>query len=324
MNCAIIGAGQLGSRHLQGLLTFSKEKLHVYVVDPAQDSLNMAQQRGSEVSHEHQITFIKDISALPDVMDFVVVATNSKVRLQVLRALSQQSKIKYLILEKVLFPEISQYEYALEIIGKHQIQCWVNHPRRMYDDYRKLKTRFSKEKTYAMQVTGAAWGLACNGLHFIDFFEFLTDSPLTNLETNLLNKQPIASKRNGYLEFEGEIHGSLGNKHSFSIQSIPGEQLLAPSISIMTDDLRLFIQESGTPAIYTYSSKNNFAPEIDAFGVAYQSQLTGKLLNQLVTTGDCDLPTLAHASSTHQIFIQALLKHWNDHNQSKESYLPIT
>jgi hypothetical protein len=30
MNCAIIGAGQLGSRHLQGLLSYKKESLNIF------------------------------------------------------------------------------------------------------------------------------------------------------------------------------------------------------------------------------------------------------------------------------------------------------
>lgn len=324
MNCAIIGAGQLGSRHLQGLLTFSKERLNVFVVDPSQESLEIAEQRSREIPHQHQVAFVKEISSLPGILEFVVIATNSLIRFQVIRELSQQSKVKYLILEKVLFPQLEQYVKALEIIERHKIRCWVNHPRRMYDDYKKLKQHFSNDKTYSMQVTGAAWGLACNGLHFIDLFEYLTGSQLTTLSTQLMQSQPIESKRSGYLEFEGEIHGTLGNKHAFSIKSLANDNLLAPSISIMTDNFRIFIQESGTPAMYLFQSKNNFALEQESFGVQYQSQLTGKLLESLVESGTCNLPNLKHASATHQIFIQAILSHWNRNTGGKNDVLPIT
>ena len=39
----IIGAGQLGSRHLQGLLKLTQEQV-VYVLDPSNDSLSIAKQ----------------------------------------------------------------------------------------------------------------------------------------------------------------------------------------------------------------------------------------------------------------------------------------
>ena len=48
MNCAIIGAGQLGSRHLQGLLSYKKESLNIFIIDPSDDSLFIAKQRALE------------------------------------------------------------------------------------------------------------------------------------------------------------------------------------------------------------------------------------------------------------------------------------
>ena len=324
MNCAIIGAGQLGSRHLQSLLGVSTQKLCVYVIDPSESSLDVAQQRAGEISHDHALVISQKMTDLPQALDFVVIATNSMFRLAVIQELVAQSQVKFLILEKVLFPEIKQYETALQLIEEHQIKCWVNHPRRMYDDYKKLKQHFSSDKTYSMQVTGAAWGLACNGLHFIDLFEYLTDSQLTTLSTTLVHNTPIESKRSGYLEFEGEIHGALNNKHAFSVQSLTGNQLLAPSISIMTDDFRVFIQESGTPAVYRFEAANNFSLEKDSFSVQYQSQLTGILFEQLLHSGTCDLPELKHACKTHRIFLNAFLEHWNTNTGEKQDVLPIT
>lgn len=40
-NISIIGAGQLGSRHLQGLMTAQTE-MNIWVVDQSLDSLNTA------------------------------------------------------------------------------------------------------------------------------------------------------------------------------------------------------------------------------------------------------------------------------------------
>jgi len=324
MNCAIIGAGQLGSRHLQGLLTVTSSNLNIYVIDPSSDSLDIAKQRVNEITHAHTLFFKNAIKELPETLNFVVVATNSKVRLAVLQELVQVSKMDYLILEKVLFPSIQEYDLALEIVNTYGIHCWVNHPRRMYEDYKKLKEYFVKDKTYSFQLVGSSWGLACNGLHFIDLFEYLTDSSLTSMSCENLNSHPIESKRGGYLEFEGSIQGQLSYNHIFSISSLSNDLIIAPSISIMTDDLRIFIQESGKSKIYFFHKVKDFEPISVDITMKFQSQLTGLLFDQLIRKNTCDLPSLQHASKTHKVFIQSLINHWNKVTGIQNNLLPIT
>ena len=48
IHCAIIGAGQIGSRHLQALCQFEKP-IRVDLVDPSDESLQTAQSRFEEV-----------------------------------------------------------------------------------------------------------------------------------------------------------------------------------------------------------------------------------------------------------------------------------
>ncbi|GAB1448390.1 hypothetical protein MASR2M44_13990 [Bacteroidota bacterium] len=324
MNCAIVGAGQLGSRHLQGLLTFNQAFLEIFILDTSKESLLVAQQRANEIKHAHKLYFISSMQELPKQLEFVVVATNSMVRLTVMERLCQQATIKNLILEKVLFPDIEQYAKALNLVRENQVSCWVNHPRRMYEAYQKLKTFFDFDKTYSFQLVGASWGLACNGLHFIDLFEFLTNSKLSAISNALLDGQPIESKRSGYFEFEGTLTGTLNDKHNFSITSLKNHNVIAPTISIMTDELRVLIQESATPKVYIFRNEKNFTIEEFPFQVHFQSQLSGKLLEQILSSGTCDLPTFEHASSTHQIFIESILRRWNEVTKTKNVLLPIT
>ena len=324
MNCAIIGAGQLGSRHLQGLLTYRHAKLNIFVLDPSSESLVIAQERANEIVHTHEVFLTNSIRHLPQYLEFVVISTNSNVRFSIMEALLQQSYVKYLVLEKVLFPDLNQYPKALELIKNHQVSCWVNHSRRMYNSYHQLKSIIDHNKTYSFQLVGASWGLACNGLHFIDLFEFLLDSKLTSISSTLLDGHPIKSKRSGYIDFDGTLTGTLGHKHHFSITSFKNQLQMAPTLTIMTDDLRIVIQESGTPRFYIFKEENSFELEVAPFVLLYQSQLTGKLLEQIQTTGTCDLPTLEHASSTHQIFISSIVYRWNEVTKSNNISLTIT
>ena len=52
-NILIAGAGQLGSRYLQGLSKF-KDLLNIYVFDISDDSLKMAQSRWEECNNNFQ------------------------------------------------------------------------------------------------------------------------------------------------------------------------------------------------------------------------------------------------------------------------------
>ena len=58
--------------------------------------------------------------------------------------------------------------------------------------------------------------------------------------------------------------------------------------------------------------------------LSFQSVLTAPLVEQILTSGCCDLPTLADSASQHRPFLDALLKHWN-HSQSRDDLaVPIT
>ncbi|MCV3262394.1 Gfo/Idh/MocA family oxidoreductase [Vibrio harveyi] len=64
-NLLIIGAGQLGSRHLQALAQLD-DKFSIYVLDPFEQSLEVAKQRYQEVAQETspEVTYVTDMEAI--------------------------------------------------------------------------------------------------------------------------------------------------------------------------------------------------------------------------------------------------------------------
>lgn len=82
---ALIGAGQLGSRHLQALANIDIPVI-LQVVDPSMDSLNVARERYLEVPNNdniNSIDFLTDIDALNANLDLCIIATNADVRFKV-------------------------------------------------------------------------------------------------------------------------------------------------------------------------------------------------------------------------------------------------
>jgi len=99
----IVGAGQLGSRHLQGMLKYNESTQIIYVIDPSLEALNISKSRAAEIDHNHQLFFQQDWNNLPEIFNVVIVATNADVREKVINQLLSNFKVKYLVLEKVLF-----------------------------------------------------------------------------------------------------------------------------------------------------------------------------------------------------------------------------
>ena len=319
----IVGAGQLGSRHLQGMLRYNHNFQSIYVIDPSAESLSISKLRAAEIEHNHQLFFQQDWENLPAEFDVVIVATNANVREQVINQLLLHCKVKFLILEKVLFSDLTAYNRVSELLKSNSVKTWVNHPSRMFSSYRILKELIGKNFVGAFQVTGGDWGLGCNGLHFVDFFEYLSDSTAETIDADWIDAEFLESKRKGFVEFTGTIKGKLANGSVFQITSLKGEPS-AGTITLFGGENRFIIQESGTPAIYQMKKTERFEQKIIPFKMEFQSTLTTSLLHDLLSSGSCSLPGYEEARRTHELFIKALLIPYNKMLKSDNQILPIT
>lgn len=321
----IIGAGQLGSRHLQGMLKSDMQLQTVYVIDPSEDSLNISRVRANEVEHNHQLIFQQDWNDLPATLDVVIIATNSNVREKVIAQLLKNYRVKYLILEKVLFSDIESYNRVHYLLKNSSVKTYVNHPRRMFQSYKDLKKSIGDTFVGSFQLTGGDWGLGCNGLHFVDLFEFIAGSQVNSIDADWIDNKLLESKRKGFVEFTGTIKGRLNNGSTFHVTSLAGESS-SSTIAIFNAENRYIIQEGGSPAIYNICKNNLFSLQKTPFSVEFQSNLTTRLIDNLLENGFCLLPTFEEAKHTHKLFIEALLKRYNKSAKAEDDNktLPIT
>lgn len=323
INNLIVGAGQLGSRHLQGMLKYSINPQSIFIIDPSLDSLNIAKNRAAEIENNHQVFYQQDWDNLPLVFDVVIIATNANVREEVLMQLLQNFKVKYLILEKVLFTDLSAYKRVSNILKHYSVKTWVNHPRRMFSSYQQLKELIGDSFNGTFSATGGNWGIGCNGLHLIDFFEYISGSYTESLDADWIDSKILESKRKGFIEFTGTLKGKLANGSVFQISSLKGESSDI-TITICNNESRYIIQESGISGIYQMKKYEEFKLNIFPFSMEYQSNLTTALVNDLLSLGDCKLPKYEEARRTHELFINALLKQYNLFTQTNNRILSIT
>lgn len=319
----IIGAGQLGSRHLQGLLKI-KEAQVIFVLDPSEESLKIAKDRSIEIAHQTELYFIQSWDNLPNAFDLVIVATGANVRAVVVTKLLENYKVKNLILEKILFQDLQSYKNIEALLAQTKTPTWVNHPRRMAPYFQKIKESIAtSNEQVVFQLVGSNWGLACSALHFIDLFAFLSNSKVQSINLDWIDKQIHQSKRINHIEFTGTILGKFVNGNTFNISSLDGE-IGDITIIISTNSNRWFVQEGRAQKIIHLSKENYFNEEISTFVTEMQSSITTTIVNQIFETRNCKLPTYSEASASHIPFIEASLKKYTQITGIETAICPIT
>lgn len=320
----LIGAGQLGSRHLQGLAHINMP-VSIEVIDPSEASLKTARERFSEIGKN---PYIRDTkynttgNGESSCIDLAVIATGSDVRADVVSALIAEKQVRNVILEKFLFQKESDFEKVGSLLQERRVNAVVNCPRRVYPIYNKLKEILSDDGPITFCVDGSHWGLGCNGVHFLDLFAFLTgDYSSFRINTVMLDSTILESKRPGFVEFTGNVRGVNARGDSFEMSSRiePGMPL---HISIGTATRQIEIQESAGSAVII--NKQTGKEHQDAFTVPYQSQITGTVAQEILVNGVCSLTTYKESVHLHLQLLNTLLAHLNKVSVNHYDYCPIT
>ncbi len=323
-NIAIIGAGGLGSRHLQSVAQMKRD-ICIQVVDVSRDSLEKSAVLYNQVTHDFvsKVEFFEDIASLSTNLDAVIIATTSKPRLHILETLLSQKKVKNIVLEKFLFPSIADYDEAEKLLSAHGCNVWVNCPRREWTSYDKIRQLFINEKLLQVSVCGSNWGLGCNSIHFLDLISFLTGK--TNDVTwdiSRLDCGTTASKRSGYIEFSGTLLGQFNNGSNFTLTSHSTGQLPVV-IELLSDQARCIVFEY-CQRVFISTASNNWTIDECTFDTPYQSQITGRIINDILDTGACKLPTYIESSAMHKPLLTAFLKHVNINKNDEVTECLIT
>ena len=314
---AIIGAGQLGSRHLQGL-KLASSPLSITVMDNNDESLNIARERYNAVSPigEKNINYVTSIDKLPTELDLVIIATGSKPRATIVKSLLDHAKVKCLVLEKVLFPSLADYNNVARLLKDKCVRCWVNCPRRMYGSYKQIKETIDPTKPVYMTNADEDWGLCCNAIHIIDIFLYLTEEMSYTVETRFLNDEVKDSKRCGYIEMTGAIKVVTPNGNELTL--ISEKDFKGEKNFMIENDHNVYDISEG-------DGKWSMNGNTYHYSTPYQSQLTGVLADELLITGGCSLTPFNTSVEYHKPFIEAMLAKYNDIMGTPDNkILPIT
>jgi predicted dehydrogenase len=307
----VIGAGNLGIRHLQSLCGISHIE-NFYILDPSTKSLENAKKifEESSTSDIQQLHLIQSANLLPLEIDFAVVATNSLIRREVIAQLLDKSRVKYLILEKFLFPRIEDYQVVERLLADTNTKAWVNCGRRMFDFYQQLRSQLNPNSPTVMLVNAGNLSVGTHAIHFLDLFAFLTNSQvLDDIDLSLVHPIVYESKRPGYIEFKGTIVAKAGTStmifQTFEDSNMPLQ------IIVNQPDKRFEILEHEF-LIRSSTADSKWQWQENPMDKPLQSRLTGMAALQLEETDSCQLPTYQESALLHMQLLKALLGFMND------------
>ena len=313
----VVGAGQLGSRYLQGLVA-CKFDLEITVIEPSPESLETAKSRWSEADGDgssHQVRWLESFSSTLQRVDVALIVTPSEARADLIDTISKAIDVRYWVLEKVL----AQSSEELRSIQSSLAGCegaWVNTSRRMMSWHQLLKDAFANQGPLHVTYSADLWGLACNSIHFIDLVAWWSGETLATVDTAGLDRHWLRSKRKGYFEITGELIALFSDGTSLHLSSKECAQV-QPIQVVLSDGIVWEIDElAGT-------ARSSSGERLDG-QIEFQSQMSGRLVDGILQRGQCDLPLLSISSEMHAIFLDSMLGYWNESQFRNDSLVPIT
>jgi len=306
---AIIGAGQIGSRHLQALAKIDVP-VYLQVVDKNETSLGISEQRYLEVPSNPnimRIDFLSDISELHKNIDLCIIATNADVRFVIMKDILRGNEIKNVILEKVTFQCKEQFEEIKSLLKEQNVHCWVNCPRRTYPIYKQIKKYFDKNEQVNCHISGGNWGLASNAIHFIDLMEYFVNESNYELDISRLDACLLPAKRSGFAEITGCLVAIFRNGNQLVMNSISGSHDPV-IIELESSSCAVFVHEAAGIAKMVSSKRGAISETID-FTMPYQSNLTQDQAKEILEFGTSQLTDYGISSKLQMPFIEGIIKH---------------
>lgn len=320
---ALIGAGNLGRRHLQSLKTCMHD-IDIIVVDPSQESLQLAKESYDEISiigGKKTSNYFSSLDQYEGSVNLSIVATTANGRLDILKTLILRG-VRDVVLEKIAFNSEIDIDEAEKQVKEYGLRAWVNCPRRMNPFYKNLAAELNGESIHQFCVLGSNYGMACNAIHFLDLFAFLSSHQ--GYEINLSGVDSVvSSKRNGYIEFFGQITGKFTEGPEFKLSCDNSAEVISFDVEIETENKFVVVNEIGR-AVTVLDKRSNESKQLE-FRQPYQSELTGPLIDKIIETGTSELTNFDESMQLHKPFIKAAYELYaSKYEGNTHKMVPIT
>jgi hypothetical protein len=287
MNILIIGIGNIGRAHLNGILKI-KKNFNIYLYDKKKINFNFEDDR------------IKIIKQIPKNKNFllVIISTDNRYRLKIIKNLiSNKNTINYLLLEKYIFKDLNEFhdfekKYLKQIFKGCYINCWG----KILFDSLGLKS-INKIKEIEISINKSSY--LTSFIHFlqiVDNIKKISFKEKYNLKINKI----FNSKRKGFKEVDAIFnlykkkftftYGAKNIDYSFIINFKFADRFIK---IILKDDFKLSIHNKG---------------KISRIRFPLSSETTKDFLLSIINNKKISLPKYKEISKLNRFIIKIFQK----------------
>lgn len=205
MRVLVIGAGRMGTRHVQGIAPLDIVS-SVCLADIKKEALDLAKKTIGDIG-KVKYKLLNEIDGESEHYDVCIIATTAGNRKN-LCDLAVKCGVKNLMVEKPLGQSYEQVLELVEEMSNLPFSVVVNLNMRMYETFKNLKNdlfslpQMKGEKVITLN-TGTL-GIGCNGIHYLDLLYFILDADRAELIAGDVDKEVIPSGRGeSFCDFGG-------------------------------------------------------------------------------------------------------------------------
>ncbi|MDC1382755.1 Gfo/Idh/MocA family oxidoreductase [Candidatus Puniceispirillum sp.] len=316
----IIGSGNLGCRHIQGLY-YSDFAIEIHIVDTFNLSLLKCRRfiDSNDLSATDKvINFYDSVTHVEQktFFDLVIVSTTATQRSETLLGLFKNINSRFWLIEKPLVQSSKQLEMVIDAAPNEG--AYVNYARREIEWHQDIKTKYFSYEPVNVNVCSSDLGIACNSSHFVDLINYWTGEFPINLDSSGLEKKWHNSKREGFKEIEGELIVNFSGGSKLSLLSAKNVKLAQIAGTFIKSQEGFTINE----ALGWQSFQGKFS---DNKGFTPQSLITGVLFDKLMGGEGTQLTDIHTAAKCFAPLLKELESHWaRSSGRNSKKVLPIT
>ena len=317
MKSLIIGFGNIGLRHAQGLSKIDEKNIDIYVLENSKRYVSRFEKDIGDLKKKINLIFIKDLDKVKNTnFDLTIISTYADIRVKSLLKTINKINSNLILLEKPICNSIEDLNLLKNIASR---KIFVNFPRRYCDWHLKIKNKIQKDyshQTLNVLLNQNNLGIACNISHYVDLMNMWTNCIPVSVNNSYLSNWKN-SKRNGFYELDGKIQVFFQKDHKLELIS-----------NDKYNGFKINILDKLNKEICSIDYIKGFAKfsdgEIITGKYKLQSEMTGKLYKILIKESQNDICNLDLAVKSYEKILRSLIEYWNKKNNSNEKQIMIT
>lgn len=313
----IIGVGNIGFRHLEGVMK-SRRNIDISVCDVSDVALRNCERLISDKYLEagsKSISYLNSIDKFSKEECLIIDATTANSRAERIVEIVAKLKPRFMVIEKVISQSTVEMDLIVEAT-KELKGCWVNYSRRMMPWHQEIRHKLASCGPLQVRKEGVGWGMACNSMHFIDLVQWWTGEEVDFIDTRNLSQSWFPAKRAGFYEVDGVITVNFSGGSTLTLVDSPF------SVS------NLITLSTASGEDFTIDEANGQFRKCDMpllnGKIVLQSELSNLILEQIISQQEVELTSVEIAAPAHSKFIAALLAHRNKNMSELAKDIPIT